>query len=397
MRTFAQSPAIVAWLKSLAQDARLLAPRKQGKAVLFKQYSLDELATLAELAPLLERATSSPKAAVMPASETLVSFHSVKKPEEPALLDTTLSAPCCEAEPTVLFGCRPCDARGFVVLDRPYLQGKFVDPYYKARREATLIITQACPRAYAACFCNWVGSNPADPEGSDILFTAVDGGFVLEALSPKGEEALARGGFAEENGREDEVKAVQAKAAEGLPPPSTVEDIPARVASRFNDAAFWEEETAKCLSCGACTYLCPTCQCFTITDEGNALTGKRIRSQDTCMSPLFTREASGHNPRAEKWKRMRNRISHKFSYYPASYQGVYSCCGCGRCVVSCPVSLDIRHVVKVAAEGATLQAAPKAAQVAPAAQAAPAAKAEAPKSEAHKADKKSGKKAPASK
>lgn len=70
------------------------------------------------------------------------------------------------------------------------------------------------------------------------------------------------------------------------------------------------------------------------------------------MSPLFTLETSGHNPRTEKFKRMRNRISHKFSYYPQSYDGEYSCVGCGRCVVSCPISLDIRQVVKHAVEGA---------------------------------------------
>ena len=141
-------------------------------------------------------------------------------------------------------------------------------------------------------------------------------------------------------------------AEASLGAPSTLENIPARVAARFRDEAFWIKETEQCLSGGACTYLCPTCQCFTITDEGSQLDGRRIRSWDTCMSPLFTLETSGHNPRTEKFKRMRNRISHKFSYYPQSYDGEYSCVGCGRCVVSCPISLDIRQVVKHAVEGA---------------------------------------------
>lgn len=119
---------------------------------------------------------------------------------------------------------------------------------------------------------------------------------------------------------------------------------PGQSGGRFTDTEFWIKQTAKCLSCGACTYLCPTCQCFTITDEGSPLEGRRLRSWDSCMSPQFTLETSGHNPRAEKFKRMRNRISHKFSYYPQSYDGAYSCVGCGRCVISCPVSLDIRRV-----------------------------------------------------
>ena len=300
---------------------------------------------------LLRRATVSPKCAVIPHSETLVRFSSTKDAENPARLDTTLDAPCGDV-PTVLFGCRPCDARGFVVLDRPYLEGRFKDPYYAARREALVIIAQACPTAFSTCFCHWVGGSPAGREGSDILFTAVDGGFVLESVTEKGAKLLEAAGFASGEDRRNEAEAAHRKAEASLGAPSTLENIPARVAARFRDEAFWIKETEKCLSCGACTYLCPTCQCFTITDEGSQLDGRRIRSWDTCMSPLFTLETSGHNPRTEKFKRMRNRISHKFSYYPQSYDGEYSCVGCGRCVVSCPISLDIRQVVKHAVEGA---------------------------------------------
>jgi Fe-S oxidoreductase len=74
------------------------------------------------------------------------------------------------------------------------------------------------------------------------------------------------------------------------------------------------------------------------------------------MSPLFTLETSGHNPRPTKGNRMRNRVSHKFSFYPERYDGFYSCVGCGRCVVSCPVSLDIRHMVCAAAGGVEVEA-----------------------------------------
>ena len=126
------------------------------------------------------------------------------------------------------------------------------------------------------------------------------------------------------------------------------------MAARFTDNAFWDKETVKCLSCGCCTFICPTCQCFTITDEGSQLDGRRLRSWDSCMTPLFTMETSGHNPRPTKANRMRNRVSHKFSFYPERYDGYFSCVGCGRCVVSCPVSLDIRHMVKAAVEGCDL-------------------------------------------
>ena len=83
------------------------------------------------------------------------------------------------------------------------------------------------------------------------------------------------------------------------------------------------------------------------------------------MTPLFTLETSGHNSRAAKHARMRNRVSHKFSFYPERYDGYYSCVGCGRCVVSCPVSLDIRHMVTAAIEGVEVEVKPAPAPEAP--------------------------------
>jgi sulfhydrogenase subunit beta (sulfur reductase) len=94
-----------------------------------------------------------------------------------------------------------------------------------------------------------------------------------------------------------------------------------------------------------CTYVCPTCYCFTITDETENLRGERLRSWDSCMFYHYTLEASGHNPRPSKLNRYRNRVGHKFSYIPEKYDGLIGCCGCGRCIRSCPVSIDIRQVV----------------------------------------------------
>jgi len=367
---FATPKELTGWLAKIAGSKRVLAPRQEGPSVVYRAYSAADLAA-ADVNALLKRSTASPKQAILPQCETLVAFKSVKDENDMSKLSTTVENPCV-AEPTVLFGCRPCDARGFVVLDRPYLEGKFKDPYYAARREATIIVTQACPSALNGCFCNWVGSNPADKEGSDVIFTAVEDGFVLEAVSAKGEALLADAGFAAAADKAEAVEAAHAAAAAALPPASTLTHIQQKVAARFTDNAFWEKETVKCLSCGCCTYICPTCQCFTITDEGSQLDGRRLRSWDSCMSPLFTLETSGHNPRPTKGNRMRNRVSHKFSFYPERYDGHYSCVGCGRCVVSCPVSLDIRHMVCAAVEGVEIEV--------PAAEAAPVV--EAPKAEA---------------
>ena len=159
---FATPKELTGWLSKLASGKRVMAPRQEGPSVVFRAYTAEELAD-ADVNALLKRSYSSPKHAILPQCETLVAFKSEKDPEDMSKLVTKVEHPCV-AEPTVVFGGRPCDARGFVVLDRPYLEGKFKDPYYAARREATAIVTQACPTALNGCFCNWVGSNPADKE-----------------------------------------------------------------------------------------------------------------------------------------------------------------------------------------------------------------------------------------
>lgn len=346
---FATPAELTAWLAGLASGQRVLVPCQEGPSVVYRPRTAEQLSA-AGVSALLRRSTSSPKQAVLPQCETLVAFKSVKDEQDPSKVTTTVENPC-KAEPTVLFGCRPCDARGFVVLDRPYLHGPFKDPYYGARREATTIVTQACPSVFATCFCHWVGSHPADGEGSDILFTAVEGGFVLDILTEKGKALVEGAAFADGSDKAEAVAAAHKATAEALAPAPNLSEAAAKIAARFTDTAFWTRETVKCLSCGACTYLCPTCQCFTITDEGSQLNGRRLRSWDSCMTPLFTLETSGHNPRPDKSQRMRNRVSHKFSFYPERYDGFFSCVGCGRCVISCPVSLDIRHMVTAAMEG----------------------------------------------
>lgn len=334
---FLAADALASWLAEVAASRQVLAPRQEGKAVVFRPLAAGE-------APVLERSTVAPKAAVLPPCETLVHFSGAKDSENPAKVNVSLDD-TPDAPARLLFGCRSCDARGFVVLDEPFLKGKFQDPYYKARRENTLIMTQTCSNPGSTCFCHWTGGGPADPAGSDVIFTAIDGGLVLEAVSEKGEAFLNEFKLPDGSDKLEAAKEVRDRAQAALTPAPDISEAAKRLEARFKDVAFWQAQTAKCLSCGACTYMCPTCQCFTITDEGNPLQGRRLRSWDNCMSPLFTREASGHNPRAEKAMRMRNRISHKYWYAPEQHGGQVACTGCGRCIKRCPMSLDIREIV----------------------------------------------------
>lgn len=345
---FVKSDGLPAFLAYLAKDGRrVLVPAEKPAdkvSVVFEPWQEGKPFTLI-------KATVPAKAAVLPQCETLVTYKKTKDPENPENVTLTLDD-TPEAQPTVVFACRPCDARGYAVLDRPYLQGPYADPYYKARREQLTVITLTCNSGCNTCFCHWVGGGPASPNGSDVLMTEIDGGFVLQAMNAKGEAVLADSGLEDGAGFMDKVKAARQAANESLVPAPDwkVEGVQQKVAERFTDAEFWQSQTDRCISCGACTYFCPTCYCFTITDEGEAVSeqgGKRLRSWDNCMSSLFTREASGHNPRVDKANRMRNRVSHKYSTYPENW-GSFSCSGCGRCISNCPTGMDIRAMVSAA-------------------------------------------------
>jgi ferredoxin len=112
----------------------------------------------------------------------------------------------------------------------------------------------------------------------------------------------------------------------------------------FHKTEFWEKVSDACLSCGACTFVCPTCYCFDICDETLFSHGVRRRVWDACMSTDFTLEASGHNPRTKVYQRLRQKICHKYSFHIRKY-GVISCVGCGRCTRNCPVNVDIFSIV----------------------------------------------------
>lgn len=345
MRTLPAS-ALPGFVGQLAAKATVLVPTAQGKAVVFAPWTPD-----ADLS--FPRATTTPKEAVLPQCETLLTYSRAKDPENPARVTLVVdSTP--QAKATVVLGCRPCDARGFAVLDKPYTQGPLQDPYYMARRAQLCVITLTCAKACATCFCNWVGSSPDDSAGSDILMTAIEGCYTLEALTDAGRAVLDTCELdAASEAHVAHTNNARAQAAASLVPAPDWTNVPARVLARFDDADFWQKQTAHCIACGGCTYFCPTCYCFTITDEGDGLTpqgrpGTRLRTWDTCMASHFTREASGHNPRQAKALRMRNRVSHKFSYYPTVWKGLFSCNGCGRCISQCPVHLDIRAIVQAA-------------------------------------------------
>jgi hypothetical protein len=314
---FLAQDRLEAFLGSLAGTSRVVAPIETDGVVQFQPWRPGEAV---ELDVLL--AKQSPKEFVFLQTETYLKFgYSMAPVEEGAEgeaaipHETVAVEPINEAPAQVIFGLRPCDARGFVQMDQVFggYGGFYFDPLYNARREATTLVAVTCREPRSTCFCTAIGGCPAGHEGVDALFTQVEGGFAVEALTAKGEAATA--GF---SGLDEATTAQTAEAAETKVLATTKVDVPfALEGIRDNlhdniEGQEWHDLAMRCISCGTCTYVCPNCYCFSINDQIVETKGERYRCWDNCFNPQYTEETSGHNARAQKAKRFRNRFSHKF-------------------------------------------------------------------------------------
>jgi sulfhydrogenase subunit beta (sulfur reductase) len=275
-----------------------------------------------------------------PQSEVLFSFDIASKKIHEA--DSILE----DGKLDILIGLRPCDAMAVDLLDQVFIRSGTKDAHYERRRQRSRIISFSCKVPTATCFCDSVGCGPDSEVGADVIFYDLEDRYFIKAATTVGEELLNTTGTelsnASENDRAEKERVIR-DAKNQLARVFSVDLLDEKLADF--DASYWSHICQKCLGCGVCTYFCPTCHCFDITDETNGCQGRRIRTWDSCMYPLFTLHASGHNPRPTHKERMRQRIMHKFSYSSKQY-GRRFCVGCGRCIINCPVNLDLRAVIK---------------------------------------------------
>jgi len=348
---------LAALVRAVSKDAVFYGPVRRGARIGLEPVCVDEkgvyrpgaggsAAASNESAEAVELCydyvnTSSPsKGALFPQCEVLLRYGSDGNAEEP----------CGDPRETVLFGVRPCDARSFALLDRIFGTGMGgrADPYYLSRRDATTVISMACDRASATCFCGSVGGGPHDRTGSDVIVFDRGDDLVFETCTERGERFLSRHaglfGAASRAAKDEPASPRAVSPLIGTMDRSDFAELKRRLDTNF-DHPLWERLSATCLGCGACVYMCPTCHCFDVTDETNGSgAGVRIRTWDSCQYPLFTRHASGHNPRDNKRQRVRQRLMHKFSYTLENVGEIF-CVGCGRCIQACPVNIDIREAL----------------------------------------------------
>jgi len=236
----------------------------------------------------------------------------------------------------IIFGARPCDAASLPILDKVFAWD-YQDRFYQHRRNRTTVVTLACKEPDNNCFCTSVGLSPDTTAGADAMLLQIGAdSFEIRIFTEKG-TSLFRGQTAESD-----------KIGKTAEPPRVkfdVKQVENYLRTHFTDPLF-ELTSMRCVGCGGCTYVCPTCHCFDIVDEGGSSKGKRIKNWDACQFAMFTLHASGHNPRSEQTVRQRNRIQHKFNVYPEKF-GTFLCTGCGNCTRACAASLGIHPVLEL--------------------------------------------------
>ena len=326
-----------AGLPGLTTAYRLFGPVKENHFHNFKELPEGELPEFNQLNTRL-----SPKAIVYPQSEVMFEYTLDKNQEDHHIMKEVEK----DYSPQAVVGIRPCDAASYLLVRKNFDTPEYKDPYWIRSYEATTFVGLACSEPHSTCFCTTAGCGPFHVSGLDVLLVDAGNHFLARIVTSKGEDFLRAGGWsAEADGRQIETlkKAAESKISSTI----NTNDLKAKSTADLYDALFWEDVAFACINCGTCTYVCPTCWCFDIQDENYKNQGVRMRNWDSCMYPLFTLHAAGHNPRGTKTHRVRQRFMHKLKYYVDKYDNGIQCVGCARCIRLCPVNIDIRRVCEL--------------------------------------------------
>lgn len=326
-----------AWLGALIARYEVIAPR-------------DDLSYGPIRSPdrvdLTRRPVRSPKEFFLPQRQVLLSYRRLGREIE-------VAPPSVVQTARVLWGARPCDAAALPVMDRVFGWDED-DELYAGLRQETTVVSVACERIDEACFCASLGGSPAGIEGADLLLTPVCSVYHIQIVTERGMRLVeADSAYFEPSDPwiNRERARVEDELLERVPKSVDLEGIEAALDPH---AAVWGAVAQTCVDCGICTFLCPTCHCFGAADEGvrgcggddpaGEERGERVRYWDACVFDSYARTRARHH-RPTHSMRYRQRIMHKFAYYPRNL-GKILCVGCGRCIEYCPVSIDLTQVLR---------------------------------------------------
>ncbi len=327
-----------AFTRALMHDSVVVAPVRVGEQVFFRPIRSETEVYLGE------NSRVPPAEHLMPQSETM--FHYEKRGSE-----VDLSYTVDQTRRTIL-GIRPCDVYSLGMLDEVF-SGRYEDPYYLTRRSNTMLVSLMCNEPGHSCFCHSFGTGPDldAAAGSDIHLVDLGERFYVQVFSERGQQVVDGCGDMFAPATADDRAAAQQTAQQSVDMMQRTLDTDglSEALSGMFESNYWDDISRKCLSCGACTYLCPVCYCFDVSDTCSQVAGERTRCWDACTFRSFAMLAGGHNPRPSIREGYRQKMYHKF-HYAVERHGHSLCVGCGRCLDGCPVNLDIVKVLTGAKE-----------------------------------------------
>lgn len=248
-----------------------------------------------------------------------------------------------DAGPQVFFGAHACDIHSLKILDLLYLSD-FVDPYYARNREQLTVVGYGC-WPDEQCFCDSMDTSSAD-DGFDLFLSPLEGRYLVAINTSRGDDIVrATPHLFEEDSPEDaqDYLAYLKRRKEAFTLKMDVDDLPYILELKKDDPV-WDELGKKCLCCGSCSMVCPTCSCFNVIDElhedGIA---RRVRVWDACLFRDYAVVAGGHNFRKDRADRVKHRYYHKQEAFVRKF-GMPSCVGCGRCIEYCPTGINVVEV-----------------------------------------------------
>ncbi|MBV8257425.1 MAG: 4Fe-4S dicluster domain-containing protein [Actinobacteria bacterium] len=251
-------------------------------------------------------------------------------------------------QPTAFVGVRPCELAAIAIQDRVFLDGRFADRDYAARRADVFLVAVECGSPSSLCFCSSLGTGPGATDGFDLALTELHAGehrFLVRSGSSAGNAVLAdlptRPAARADLETAEQVVEAAARAQAGRFAAEDVHDL----LLRNLESPHWDAVAERCLSCGNCTLVCPTCFCTHVEDTSSldGETAARDRVWDTCFSLRYA-EMHGGNTRPTTRARYRQWLTHKLATWEDQF-GTSGCVGCGRCIAWCPAAIDIRAEV----------------------------------------------------
>ncbi len=242
----------------------------------------------------------------------------------------------------IIFGVHPCDIHGLLILDKLFGQ-KYPDPYYLEARKQTIILGLSCwPDEH--CFAKSTNTHIVE-EGFDLFFTDLETYFLVWVGSSIGDDLIKLNPkLFDENLTFKDIQNFidwQIERNKAYKLEINFIGMPDLMELRYHDP-IWEKIGGACLSCGSCSMVCPTCNCFNVVDKNflGKETSKRFRSWDSCTLPEYSEIAGGENFRKNRSDRLKLWYIHKLQAFVSKY-GKPACVGCGRCLVTCPVDINV--------------------------------------------------------